>query len=67
MASFNNETIVAVDLSSGISDYGQAGFEAAGTRVGWRKVGLRPKKAGTWRFFAPNSGLDATVTDSTRS
>ncbi len=39
-ASFNNDEIVTVDLSSGISDYAQAGTGAVRTRVGWRKTGL---------------------------
>ncbi len=39
-ASFNNDVVVTVDLSSGISDYAQAGTGAVRTRVGWRKTGL---------------------------
>ena len=39
-ASFNNDTIVDVDLSSGISDYVESSTAAVRTRVGWRKTGL---------------------------
>lgn len=38
-ASFNSDTIVTVDLSSGISDYVESGTGAVRTRVGWRKTG----------------------------
>ncbi len=38
--SFNNDTIVTVDLSSGISDYAEAETGAVRTRVGWRKTGF---------------------------
>ena len=39
-ANFNNDTVVTVDLSPGISDYAQAGTGAIRTRVGWRKTGF---------------------------
>ncbi len=39
-ASFNNDVVVTVDLSSGISDYAQPGTGAVRTRVGWRKTGF---------------------------
>ncbi len=39
-ASFNQDSIITVDLSLGISDYAQAGTGAVRTRVGWRKTGL---------------------------
>jgi hypothetical protein len=39
-ASFNSDTIVTVDLSSGISDYVESGTGAVRTRVGWRKTGF---------------------------
>ena len=39
-ASFNNDVVVTVNLSSQISDYAQAGTGAVRTRLGWRKTGL---------------------------
>ncbi len=36
-ARFNSDAIITVDLSSGISDYAQAGTGAVRTRVGWRE------------------------------
>ena len=38
--SFNNDAVVTVDLSFGISDYAAAETGAVRTRVGWRKTGL---------------------------
>ncbi len=40
MASFNTDTVVLVNLSSGISDYVQSGSAAVRTRAGWRKTGI---------------------------
>ena len=39
-ASFNNDVVVTVDLSSDISDYVESGTGAVRTRVGWRKTGF---------------------------
>ncbi len=40
MAEFNNDEVVTVDLSSGISDYVESATGAVQTRVGWRKTGF---------------------------
>jgi hypothetical protein len=39
-ASFNSDTVVTVDLSSGISDYARPSSGSVRTRVGWRKTGF---------------------------
>lgn len=39
-ASFNTDTVVSVDLSSGISDYVQTGSGAVRSRIGWRRTGF---------------------------
>ncbi len=39
-ASFNDDVVVTVSLSSAISDYAQAETGAVRTRVGWRKTGF---------------------------
>ncbi len=39
-ASFNNDVVVTVDLSSDISEYVETGIGAVQTRVGWRKTGF---------------------------
>ena len=39
-ASFNTDTVVSVDLSSGISDYVQSGSGAIRSRIGWRQTGF---------------------------
>ena len=39
-ASFNTNTVVSVDLSSGISNYVQAGTGAVRARIGWRQTGF---------------------------
>ena len=38
--SFNTDTVVSVDLSSGISNYVQAGSGAVRSRIGWRQTGF---------------------------
>ena len=38
--SFNNDTVVTVDLSSGISNYVQASTGAIRSRIGWRQTGF---------------------------
>ena len=39
-ASFNNDTVISVDLSSGISNYVQTGTGAIRSRIGWRQTGF---------------------------
>ena len=39
-ASFNTDTVVAVDLSSGISNYVQVGTGDVRSRIGWRQTGF---------------------------
>ena len=38
--SFNTDAVVSVDLSSGISDFVQAGTGAIRSRIGWRQTGF---------------------------
>ena len=39
-ASFNSDTVVTVDISSGISNYVQPGSGAVRSRIGWRRTGF---------------------------
>ena len=39
-ASFDNDTIVSIDLSSGISNFVQDGTGAVRARISWRQMGL---------------------------